>query len=313
MNKLVVLVSLALFGIVFAAWSIRQGHRAPPVAEPVVAPAVSGFAVTVAGSGLVEPAGDVVHIGTPIGDIIAEVLVEPGSVVVPGAPLLRLDDRSAKAQEAVEQAGLLAAQAGLVAAGKVRDEAQDNASRATEGVMSLEERSRRRFAAAVSDARYAQAQAAVDQAQANLRAAHTECERRIVRAPRAGTVLRVDARPGEFAPAGRIEPALLTIGDLNQLQLRVDIDENDSWRVVPGAAAEGAVRGNPDLRTPLEFVRIEPYVVPKKSLTGASSERVDTRVLQVIYRVKRSNLRIYAGQQMDVFINAEAAEATTAP
>ncbi len=313
MKKLIVLVALAMFGTAFAAWSIRQGHRVPPAAEPVVPPAVSVFAVTVAGSGLVEPVGDVVHIGTPIGDVIAEVLVEPGSVVVAGAPLLRLDDRAAKAQEAVELAGLASAQAVLQAAGTARDEAHDNASRATEGVMSIEERARRRFAAASTEARYAQAEAAVDQAQANLHAARTECERRTVRAPRSGTVLRVDARPGEFAPAGRVDPALLTIGDLSHLQLRVDIDENDSWRVVPGAAAEGAVRGNPSLRTPLEFMRVEPYVVPKKSLTGASSERVDTRVLQVIYRVKRSDLRIYAGQQMDVFIDAAAAESTLKP
>ena len=88
--------------------------------------------------------------------------------------------------------------------------------------------------------------------------------------------------------------------------MRVDIDENDSWRVIPGAKAEGSVRGNPELKTALEFVRIEPYVVPKKSLTGLSAERVDTRVLQIIYRFGRNDLRVYAGQQMDVFIDTTA-------
>lgn len=47
---------------------------------------------------------------------------------------------------------------------------------------------------------------------------------------------------------------------------------------------------------------MEPYVVPKRSLTGDSSERVDTRVLQVIYEFNRPQFPIYVGQQVDVFI-----------
>jgi hypothetical protein len=39
-------------------------------------------------------------------------------------------------------------------------------------------------------------------------------------------------------------------------------------------------------------------------LTGDSTERVDTRVLQIIYSFERGNLPIYVGQQMDVYIDA---------
>jgi hypothetical protein len=88
--------------------------------------------------------------------------------------------------------------------------------------------------------------------------------------------------------------------------------------VAPNARAEAALRGNARLRTPLEFVRVEPFVVPKKSLTGDSTERVDTRVLQVIYRFPRGKIPVYVGQQMDVFIEAppvdpEAAAVAPAP
>lgn len=55
---------------------------------------------------------------------------------------------------------------------------------------------------------------------------------------------------------------------------------------------------------PLKFVRFEPYVVPKTSLTGESAERVDTRVLQVIFSFDCGALPITVGQQMDVFIDA---------
>jgi hypothetical protein len=60
-------------------------------------------------------------------------------------------------------------------------------------------------------------------------------------------------------------------------------------------------------------------VVPKKSLTGENTERVDTRVLQIIYRFDRPPFPVYAGQQVDVFIerrasnNTERAQASSIP
>jgi HlyD family secretion protein len=71
-----------------------------------------------------------------------------------------------------------------------------------------------------------------------------------------------------------------------------------------GAHAMGHVRGNADLKAPLQFVRFEPFVVPKRSLTGDSTERVDRRVLQIIYRVERDDVPLFVGQQLDVFIDA---------
>jgi hypothetical protein len=55
----------------------------------------------------------------------------------------------------------------------------------------------------------------------------------------------------------------------------------------------------------LDFVRVEPYVVPKRSLTGDNTERIDTRVLQVIYKVKDPGDNLYVGQQVDVFVNTK--------
>jgi HlyD family secretion protein len=43
-------------------------------------------------------------------------------------------------------------------------------------------------------------------------------------------------------------------------------------------------------------------VIPKKSLTGDATERVDTRVLQALYRIDGTSSAPFIGQQMDVFI-----------
>ena len=77
------------------------------------------------------------------------------------------------------------------------------------------------------------------------------------------------------------------MGRLKPLHVRVDVDEHEAWRVRPDAKATAAVRGNAESESRRStFVRFEPFVVPKKSLTGESTERVDTRVLQVIYRIE---------------------------
>jgi multidrug efflux pump subunit AcrA (membrane-fusion protein) len=192
-----------------------------------------------------------------------------------------------------------------------------------QGVVSQEELLRRTSAVEVAEAKLADAaaelarlnagawgpdveiaRAEVAAAEARVAATETELERLTVRAPVAGTVLQVNVRPGEYAPAGIPDEPLMLVGDTRTLHVRVDIDENDAWRVRPDAPAVAFVRGNKDLSTPLRFVHIEPYVVPKHSLTGASTERVDTRVLQLIYAFDRGQLPIYVGQQMDVSIGA---------
>ena len=157
------------------------------------------------------------------------------------------------------------------------------------------------------DLRMARAEVAV--AAAALRETQTELERLLVTAPVDGDVMQVNVRPGEFVgtPNG-IAPttALIWLGDLRHLHLRVDIDEHDIFRFREDATSYAMVRGDSARKFPIKFVRYEPFVIPKKSLTGDTSERVDTRVLQVIFRVDRSEAspRLFVGQQMDVFIEA---------
>lgn len=157
------------------------------------------------------------------------------------------------------------------------------------------------------------AQSQVAQAEAQATATRIEIDRRVVRAPVDGRVLQVNTRIGEFAQAGALSTPLMLMGVVEPLHLRVDIDEHDSWRVTEGAKAFAYARGNKDITTPLSFVRFEPYIVPKRSLTGESTERVDTRVLQVIYKFERGSLPIFVGQQMDIYIEAAPIDSKATP
>src|SRR2546421_6436823 len=149
------------------------------------------------------------------------------------------------------------------------------------------------------------AKSEVAQAEAQVKMAETNIDRLTMLAPIAGVILQNKVRLGQFAQCGPLSEPLMILGSVTPLNVRVDVDEHDAWRVRGGAQAVASPRGN-TIRIPLEFVRFEPYVIPKKSLTGDSTERVDTRVLQLIYRVRDAEPSVYVGQQMDVYIEGSA-------
>ena len=115
-------------------------------------------------------------------------------------------------------------------------------------------------------------------------------------------VLQVNIRPGEYVGVTSGQ-ALIVLGNLGRLHVRVDIDETDIARFQTGFTGVAKPRGNPNQSFPLKFVRVEPFVIPKRSLTGGNQERVDTRVLQVIYSIDTLGKPMYVGQQMDVFLD----------
>jgi HlyD family secretion protein len=148
------------------------------------------------------------------------------------------------------------------------------------------------------------AREAITKAEADVAKAEIELDRLVVRALVAGEVLQVKVRPGEYVGTPPNQP-LIILGNIETLHVRVDIDEYDIPRFRSDVPATAVPRGNLQVRYPLKFVRVEPFVIPKKSLTGDNTERVDTRVLQVIYEFDPDGLPpLFVGQQVEVFIDA---------
>ena len=144
----------------------------------------------------------------------------------------------------------------------------------------------------------------ISKAEADVAKAEIELDRLVVRALVAGEVLQVKVRPGEYVGTPPNQP-LIILGNIETLHVRVDIDEYDIPRFRSDVPATAVPRGNLQVRYPLTFVRVEPFVIPKKSLTGDNTERVDTRVLQVIYEFDPAGLPpLFVGQQVEVFIEA---------
>ncbi|GAB6037484.1 hypothetical protein JCM15519_20430 [Fundidesulfovibrio butyratiphilus] len=305
-----ILPALALIGLALAVAAAMSARQKPPVAQPVAQPAQAPFASYIGGGGIVEAQTDNISIGSPLAGVTAEVFVEPGQSVRLGDPLFRLDDREAKAALTVKRAAVASTRAALEEAKASLADYQaqyDLVKNVTDRrAVSVDDAQKRKYAWVLAKAKLESAKAAVDAARADMEAASVTLDRLTVRAPVDGEILQVNIRPGEFAATGVLSTPLIRMGTMDNPHIRADIDENDAWRFKRGARAMAFLRGNRSISAPLRFVRVEPYVTPKTSLTGSSNERVDTRVLQVIYAFDRDALPIYVGQQVDVFIEAPA-------
>ncbi len=351
MIRMYVLPLIAVIGVLLAIYTVRASNPTRPPTQPVSQPPVTPYEQSVSGAGLVEASTENIAVGTVVSGVVTDVMVEVNQHVKTGDPLFAIDDRSLRSQLLVQQAMLESAkrellklqqgprqedlpplEAKVAAAEASHANAQrefDRLSRIGDSARTDEmDRARWDLATAKANLDAARAdlartkagtwkpdidiaQARVDAATTQVKSIEVELDRLIVRAPVEGTVMQLKIRKGEFASAGPLATPLILIGNIDTLHVRVDVDENDAWRVQQGARAIATVRGNRELKTDLKFVRIEPYIVPKRSLTGESNERVDTRVLQVIYafdatEFQRNNgVRVYAGQQMDVFIDVQ--------
>ena len=133
-----------------------------------------------------------------------------------------------------------------------------------------------------------------------------------LRAPRDGIVLSINTIVGNYAsPQGSYDTytqgadPVITLGSPpTSLHVRCYVDEILVPRLpaVSAMKAQMSVRGS-DVKIPLAFVRVQPFVSPKIELSDQRQERVDVRVLPVIFKIEKpSNVNLYPGELVDVYI-----------
>lgn len=338
-----ILPLLATASLVYAVNSIVRTQPKRELTDPPMPPPRSAFASTIAAVGLIEPSSEIISIGSARSGVVEALYVKVGDEVKKDQPLLKLRTRELEAERAVAQAAVLQAEAQVKSARSQVGVAQAQVEVAKaelaqskrllafaeevkdSRVLSDEERTQRAMAVATHQAKLSSAEAGVTAAEAGIATAEAalaeakskvevndvEIDRCTIKAPLDATVLQLRVRIGEYVTSLSSSSAWLTLGQTKELHLRADVDEHEAWRVKETAAAEAQVRGNPNMKAKLTFVRFEPLVIPKRSLTGDSTERVDTRVLQVVYKIESTEqLRLFNGQQMDVFIDDASSHQT---
>jgi len=103
-----------------------------------------------------------------------------------------------------------------------------------------------------AEARFKRVEATIKASEAAVRAAEVALENTRIRAPFNGTVLTKNANVGEvvapFAAAGGSRAAVVTIADMNSLEVEADVSESNITRVQHGAPCEITLDAYPDRR-----------------------------------------------------------------
>lgn len=187
--------------------------------------------------------------------------------------------------------------------------------------ISQEENNRRRFNLGEAEAKVQQAQAdlarikagaskqdlaiaelEMEQVKAGLDRTETELKRTVVRSPIEGTVLQIKIHEGEITPQDTGRSPIMILGNIDTVNLRVSINEFDLPDFKANAPAVAYLPANKKMKFPLEYIRTEPVLVVKNNLSNDITEKVDSRVFQVIYKIKDSSAPLFINQEMDVFI-----------
>jgi HlyD family secretion protein len=301
-------IALAIFGII-AIYDISSRIKADeptiPAAPPAPPPARPHKSM-IAANGIVEAYGENVTIAAPLPALVTDVPIKVGMQVKKNDILFQLDSRELQSQVITAEASIAEANANIAVFQAQLERAKslfDRLESVTDKRAIIQQDwQQRQDDLKVAEAQLIAANAQHSTAKARLISTKQLLERLTVRAPRDGTILQLQIRAGEWAGTDPKNPALI-LGRTDLLQARVDIDEQNASLLKNPNNALAHIKGDRDRPINLTYEYTEPYVVPKASLTGASTERVDTRVLQIIFSfTPPKDQKVYVGQQIDVFI-----------
>ena len=141
-------------------------------------------------------------------------------------------------------------------------------------------------------------------------------EKYAVKAQVDGVVLAVNATVGGYVSSQGnydtytelFDPLVVMSSPQDYMDVRCYVDEilvsrlPSKWHI----QAQMQITGT-DIKLPLEFVRVQPYISPKIELSNQKQEQVDLRVLPVIFRFQKQDAPVYPGQMVDVFIGQKVA------
>jgi HlyD family secretion protein len=340
-------IILAIVGVAVGIWTVAASRRLPPQLVPLRPPPANPFAHGLAASGIVEASTRNIRIAASEPGLVTQVNVRVGDRVKAGDILFQLDSRAldadlARSRSALEvaqqqlarlesmprkedvpplRAALQRVEAQLATAKNDRDSlkqmhiekvatdvemrradlaVQEAEARRTEMQAELD-----RVLAGAWKSDVAVARANVEQARADIAAIQTRMDRLSVRSPVDGIVLKRLIEPGEYSSP--LEGPSMQVGDISVLHVRAQVDERDTPLLRPGAAAVAVLVSEERHSFKLTMLRIEPLAIPKRNLTGRSTELVDTRVVEALFKVEPDptvQITLYPGQVVDVYIDA---------
>ncbi len=296
--------------------------------------------------GRVEPRSGVIKVAAPVMGVISEVLVRANDTVFAGEPLVRLVDHEVRARVAAAAAQVAmrrrvrnqeSASSGAAARRRAEDAVADAETAVSEARSFIDKAVADRRAGRGSDADVDAARAGLARAQDRLKlqsgelrrieydaplptlaegqlnvarselsAAQAAMENTTIRASIGGTILQMNARPGELASPSTTQPLVL-LGDVSALRVRGEVDERDIEKIKVGQSVlvrPAALRGR-EIAGTVSFVA--PLVEAGRNNAPGQRNMTDVDVVEVLVELSEPG-PLAVGMKVDVYFRQDNAQ-----
>jgi HlyD family secretion protein len=301
------LFAIAIIGILAGLFSIYFYNEKVKPQSPVAInynPYEKGIYAT----GIVEssqPQGSNVNIYPVVSERVTAIFVKDGQILTQGQPILAMDDSIQREIVVKDAAQIQFERASLVNVQQQLDKFNKSYTLNPKSV------SRNALDDAINAVKITQQ--SLDVAIAQYNSDKDLLDRYVLKSPIDGIVLRVVAAVGDYiSPQGTYDTntqGMLPVVQMGvvspDMEVRCYLDEILVPRLPDTDKIQATmfIRGENNVGIPLEFVNIQPYTIPNIQLSNEKAERVDVRVLPIIFKFKKpADMNIFAGQLVDVFI-----------
>lgn len=313
--KTKILVIGAIAGIILAIGVAYELSLKPKPLPPAFQPASNPYSDGIYAQGIVESMqanGSNISVYPEVSGVVSHIAIKEGQDVSAGTVLLTIEDSiqratalQAKAQVSVAVASAKAAEDAFL---KIKSSLSLNAQSVSKDA----------YDRALNALKIAQAN--VDLANRQYESANVILAKYQIKAQSNVKVLSINAAVGSYISSQGVYDSytqqnqpIFTLGESsgNALAVRCYVDEVLLQRLPQSGSIQAtmSIRGS-NIKVPLKFVRLQPNVSPKIELSNQRAERVDVRVLPVLFTFdQQKDITTYPGQLVDVYIGKVADDA----
>lgn len=309
--KIKAIIIIAIIGIMAGIVSAQLSNKKVQP-QPPLSISYNPYEKGIYATGILESRqvnGSNVNIFPEVSGKVTAIFVQDGQVLKKGAPILAIDDSVQRQIVEKDLSQIAYAEANII-----------NVTEQLEKIRKSYEIDRKSISQntldnAINAVKIAEENLNV--AKAQYRADKALLDKYIINSPIDGVILRVVSAQGDYiSPQGTYDfntQANLPVVQMGvvtpYLQVRCFLDEILVPQLPNTSKLEATlfVRGASQVGIPLEFLNIQPFTIPNIQLSDQRIERVDVRVLPILFKFKKpGHLNVYPGQLVDVFIKGKA-------
>ena len=248
-----ILIVLVIIGIAGGAFYFyKQKNSKKSASLETVYPTVGNIVQTITATGRLQPI-DQVDVGTEVSGTVSKIYADFNQQVEKGQVLLQIDPLKAKARVQQTRAAYRSAENERQYQKRIYERTQELFEKGSVAKTELE----------TAEYRYINAQNSLINSKSNLEQAELDLDNCTIKSPIDGIVLSRAVEAGQTVAASLSAPTLFTLArDLNQMEVKADVDEADIGMVKTGQKVEFSVDAFPNdkFTGEVQEVRLSPNI-----------------------------------------------------